>query len=77
MSALIVSLKMIYGLELEEKLRAPLPPGVPPPPDWGRWAGQAMMDLAKPSAFPLTPEEVGACSNVTSGHANLSYACLS
>ena len=56
LAALVVALKLLYGLDGRPRR---LPSGVPPPPpDWMSWASRAVTRAPQPSTFALDPAEV-------------------
>ena len=54
MAALVVALKLLYGLDGQARR---LPEGVPPPPNWLHWAQQAARRAPNPSIPTLVPSE--------------------
>lgn len=54
MAVLLVTLKLLYGLDGQARC---LPEGVPQPPHWLRWAQQAVRRAPKPSILSLAPSE--------------------
>eukprot|EP00884_Botryococcus_braunii_P015287 jgi/Botrbrau1/2441/Bobra.0395s0062.1 len=57
MASLIVTIKMIYSLDLPVGTPPPRVPGLLQQPDWFVWAQNVMQDLAPISAYPLNAEQ--------------------
>ena len=55
MAALVVAVKLLYGLD---GVTRRLPAGVPPPPDWLAWAAAALRHASQPSLTSLLSSEV-------------------
>ena len=52
MAILVVTLKLFYGLDGQTRR---LPSGLPPPPDWLRWAEEAIRRAPQPSLIRFLP----------------------
>lgn len=61
MAVLVVTLKLLYGLDGQTRR---LPEGLPPPPVWLEWAQEAIRRAPKPSLVRLLPGEVRSLQNV-------------